>query len=444
VKQPKFFLFIFTILLSFAACKKDVKVKPEDSPTILSCDLNTPTFTRTINTPDTYYDILEDMGRNILLLGQNHILKYDYQGDLLWSKNIVSLGVPQNIIQADGDNYFTTNSTIDISSQNFNQYYSDDPNIKNRELRLTHYWRTSYSYPLPNCEYSYQKVQKDFVQDPDVYNYAEKPVNNSKCYLNKVDKDGNLLWTKTFDGNYFSGKNLCETGDGNYALITLKISGFYQTVSFDKNGVFQDTVKSPIDENSITVHKFDRTGSIIWTKTLDGILISGYQSKDFLKYTPVHLVSVQNNLFIQTRTKLFVLDENGKIIQSIKPYGTDCGGTAYGLSTFNNLVYSTGASNSTPNLYRFGVIYDANGNIREQIAGNHLQGSINTLATSDGIIFNDGSGFSKADLNDNELWYTAVDDYIQCANRTCKEGMVYVSKRKEKLSLVKTDRNGLY
>lgn len=433
-------LIILTILLSFSACKKDVKVKPEDSPTILSCDLNTPTFSRDINTTDTYYDLVEDMGRNIVILGKNHVLKYDYQGNVVWSKNIPSVGKPQNIIQADGDNYFTTNSTIDITSQNPYQFYTDNEARKGISIRLTAYWRSYPSYPLPNCSIPYDKVIKNFGEEPDSFVYAEKPVNRSKCFLNKLDKDGNLLWTKTFDGNYFLGKNVCKTGDGYFALATLKISGGYRTVKFDQNGMFQDTIDSPIDQNSITIYKLDKDGSIIWTKTINGILVAGYTPEEYLEYLNIHIVSLQNNLLIQTPTKLFVVDENGNVIRSMKPNGTDCDGIVWGLSSYNNLVYSTGRLSS----YRFALAYDANGNIREQTVGTNMPGGANTLAMSDGIIFTSQQGFSKTDKNGSTLWSAEADGDVTCANRTCKDGIVYVTDKKGKLKFFKTDRNGFY
>lgn len=437
-------LFIFTIFLSYTSCKKDTKVKLEDEPTILSCDLNTPIFSRDINTMDTFYDILEDMERNILLLGKKHLIKYDYKGNLIWSQLVNWTGKPQNIIQAEGDNYLTTNSTFEIQEHQPDQFYEKESIGK--ELKLTSYYRGRKANPF-YCYNYYDVIRKDFGEAPDVYTGTTEPQNFSKCFVNKIDKNGNIIWTKSFDGNYFKGQSICKTWDGNYAVITYKLSGLYQTVNFDKNGIWQDSIHQLIDRNSITIHKIDRDGNTIWSKTINGIVSLGEPLNWAIALTHLTIISVKQHIFIQTQKQLFVLDENGNLISTPKHYHEPCKATPYGLVANNNTAYAIGgvAYSGTSPIRSFCTSFDETGNlIEEKPLEAYFDGyPAKYHFVSDGIIACNYD-IIKYDRIGNIIWSSTNQERIMCASVTCKEGVIFVSTKTGVPRLIKTDRNGLY
>jgi hypothetical protein len=438
----KFVLYTaLSCLLCFNSCKKDPKGDPETEPqtTVLSCDLNTPTFSVALNSSDRFYDIYEDLERNILLLGQNSVMKYNYTGNLVWSKAIASAGIPQNIIQADGDNYFTTSSTIEVKSLKDNELYLGEGDT--RQMVLTAYFN-AYSSLDKNCFQYYNLVKKSFGDNPDTLTgVVSPPSNNSKCFLNKIDKDGNVLWTKTFDGNYFEGKSICKTADNNYALLTYKMHGVYRTAIFNANGVFMDTIYAPLDKNTITVHKLDHSGNIIWSKTIEGII-----NETFSDYVNggAKIVSLQNNLFIQTTRKIIVLDAAGNTVKEMKPYGNNCAASADGFTVYNDHVYSTGSLSASAEGSAFISSFDANGNLFQTIPlSTGLGAQSNIFVMSDGIMCVWQRGIKKVDMTNTELWQLSMDN-VSCVNQTCRDGAICVGYNNGSLQLIKTNRNGVY
>lgn len=437
-------LFILTILFSYAACKKDVKVKQEDEPTILSCDLNTPVFSRDINTMDTFYDILEDMERNIVLLGKKHLLKYDYKGNLVWSKLVNWTGKPQNIIQAEGDNYLTTNSTLNIQQHQPDQFY--EKGSIGKELRLVSYWQGVQAKPF-YCNNFYYRTNKDFGEAPDVYTGTTEPRNFSQCFVSKIDKNGKILWSKSFDGNYFKGQSICKTWDGNYAVLTYKLSGLYQTLGFDVNGVFQDTIHQLIDRNSITIHKIDRDGNTLWSKTITGIANLKESISSATNWSYSTIASVQQSIFVQLQKQLFVLDEDGNLIRNPQPSHETCKSNPLGIVAYNNTLYALGNIYYpiAPSTFRaFRTSFDANGNLLEETPlESHFDDPANFFFVPDGIISTSPDFIVRLDRMGNTIW-RSPKERIMCASVTCKEGVIYVSTKTGVPQLIKTDRNGLY
>src|ERR1700741_4153 len=107
---------VFTLLFLSFGCQKDTPNDPlpAEESTVLDCGLNTPTFSIDLQGTDSFFDLTEDLARNIVLLGKTSVIKYNYKGTLVWSKPFSFPGTPQNIIQADGDNYFMTTATMNV------------------------------------------------------------------------------------------------------------------------------------------------------------------------------------------------------------------------------------------------------------------------------------------------------------------------------------------
>jgi hypothetical protein len=432
-------------LLFFSTCKKDVKVNPDSGATVLPCELNTPTFIRDIGIQDTFYDVSEDLQRNIVLLGKTHLLKYDYKGSLKWSKLISWNGIPQNIIRADGEQYFVTSSTVNIKQHQPNEFYNKD--AIGRDFALATYLRGRFNQDF-SCSNYFNRVSKSFGDDLDILKGVDKPQNNSHCTLHKFDKDGKLLWSKSFEGNLFKGTSICRTEDDNYVLLTYKQSGLFQIIDFDDNGLFQDTVKSIIDQNAITVHKIDPSGNTIWSKTIEGVLYIGDLNtiRDF-NYNWLSMAVASGNTFILTQKYLYVVDANGNLTKKMTPYSTKCSFSSANLYAFNNTIYLLGNlyfNYNTPDARSYLSSLDANGNLlQEQSLKNTFYSTANYFYTSDGLLAVSSYDISKYDMQFHKIWSSAQDQ-IMCGTKSCIDGLIYVSAKKGYPQLIKTDRNGFY
>lgn len=434
------------ILLCIGSCRKDEKLadpgNPHEPATVVDCAQSAVTFVQPVSN-ETYVDMLEDSGKNILLLGNNLVEKFNLNGILMWSKKVGLLGTPQNIIQADGDNYFITSANYVVSDYTANEIYAPDRQNGNGFLKLS----ASYYHAVgiyDNCAAAYQKVNIAFHDSPDYFLARNQlPANNSTCQLTKINKSGDVIWNKTFHGNTLIGKSLAKTPDGYWLLLTSQCSGFYQTIKVDANGVFQDTIHAPKKGNTLTLYKITSTGDIVWQRTMNNIETpcSPYLiSSD----SRISMAVSDQNICINTVYDYFILDLNGNELSRRLPSVSTCNAIAPGVTSGNNYFYSF-AKAKAPGLNFYTTCIqqsDASGTVQHQF----FNVASGTLYASGSALFVCAFGAAKYSLDGTPLWSKSTTSKSSplLGIPNCNDGIIYIEKVSTGLNLVKTDRNGNY
>ncbi|MES2779618.1 MAG: hypothetical protein V4651_06935 [Bacteroidota bacterium] len=432
---------IALIVLITGACTKKEKssdpVNTVEQPTLLDCSLSTVSFQQPI--PDNQYvDIIEDLGKNIVLLGSNTVEKYNNNGVLIWSKKIGLLGTPQNIIQADGDNYFISSANYQVNDYSKKEFYSSK-HPEGTSLTLHSYY-TYAGCKLDDCSSMYNKVTTG-INDPDTFiSKTVLPQNSSTCQLSKINKSGDLLWSKTFAGNHILGKTLTKTPDGNWLLLTAQFSGFYQTAQFDENGVFQDTIHSPQTNNSLTLYKINAQGNVIWERKLTEIYaLSDYNHTQ--NETPVGMAISNQTICINCVNNYIILDLNGNALKSRLPSVTTCRAAYPSVSFGNDHFYSLAKTNNSTNYVQKS---DVSGEVVSDISLSKFI-PYGQIETSVGGFFIHGEGdITKFTNEGNYMWgkYSLPSYPISLATPSCTGGIIYLQKTATGLTLIKTDQNG--
>lgn len=432
-----------SILLFIGACRKDEKLADPSNPyepaTIVDCSQSAVTFTQPIST-ETYVDLLEDSGKNILLLGTNLVEKYETNGVLMWSKKVGLLGTPQNIIQADGNNYFITSANYVVSEYAANDVYN--PNYPQGSFfKLSTSYYRAYG-KNSNCSITYDRVNIGFNDSPDVFfSRNQLPVNNSTCQLTKINKSGDVIWKKTFPGNTLIGKSLAKTPDGYWLLLTSQCSGFYQTVHFDANGVFQDTIHAPKKSSTLTVYKITSTGDIVWQHVLKNVEIPGSPSTKSHEF-PIDMAVSNQTICINSAYDYFILDLNGNELSRRLPSVNTCNYIDASVASGNNYFYSFAkAIDPALNFYTACIQQsDATGNVQGRFF-NISSGKI--YATGTALFVSKPGAIYKYDMNGNSLWSKGSSAaYPLLAIPNCNDGMIYIEKHAAGLKLLKTNPNG--
>lgn len=431
-----------TFLLTGACNNKE---KPADTivsieqATILDCSEATVSFEQPI--PDNQYvDIIEDSGKNIVLLGNNTVEKYNNNGVLIWSKRMGLLGTAQNIIQANGDNYFISSANYQINDYSKKEFYSAD--FSPGTILRIHSYKTYAGFKLDNCSPMFNSINIPFNNPADSFiSKSALPQNSSTCQLTKINKSGDVIWTKTFAGNYIIGKTLAKTPDGNWLLLTAKFSGFYQQAEFDANGVFQDTIFTPQHNNSLTLYKINATGNIIWERTLSDIYAP--TANNLKQYeSPIGMAVSDQSICINCVNDYIILDANGNTLRRRLPSVNTCKAAYPSVSFGNNHFYSL-AKNSSNNYVQKSNVY---GEVTNEIETTKFI-PYGQIEIANGGFFIHGEGdITKFTEDGNYLWgkYSLPSYPIYSAVTSCSGGIIYLQKTAKGLSLIKTDINGNY
>ena len=428
MKRKIIILLCATFLLG---CSKDNRIIPK--ATTKDCRESLYTFSRELTGGYIWCDLLEDAAKNIVLAGDNSIEKYTPDGTLLWKKSVSLPGQVQQVIQADGDHYFVASASYEIESFGANELYNKDAG-PGSTLDLVMYIDT-WGKLDKECKKMYNRVQaqKSFILRNSL------PQNTSMCALTKLDNEGNLLWARSFRGNYFKGTSVAASPDGNLYLLTLKQSGFYKSALFDQNGVFQDTLETPsITENSFTLYKISPEGNIVWQKDFD------HMYKDQADYDGlVNLVSTGGQVFIQTGKDMIRVTHGGAIV-SAGLAADNCGYETYGCVVAENLVYSTCYGQGPDRSYSgFFSKYDQSGNKLSTTSTTAVSRNTMLKVSGDGFLLCNNNGLWKVSKEFALLWgRTDLDMLLKAAIGTCSGGAISVQYKGGKYLLSKTNANG--
>ena len=241
----------------------------------------------------------------------------------------------------------------------------------------------------------------DYAASPVVYDdgsflnvfLTSKPENSSDydCVVSKYDKDGNLLWKKTWGGTGY---------EYVYDMIIVPDNGFVITLvssSIDIDGIVNN------GGNDAVIVKFDDNGNVEWQKNWGGT------KDDSLRYM---VLSSDNYIYAvgstesselfesksigPTEALLFKFDLNGNIIW-VRDWGGNKADTFYGVNLDENdkpIIVGNTLSTDIPGLIidgatdAFVLKYDKDGNLlwQKRIGGDRVDMLYSYAYLNDSII----------------------------------------------------------
>jgi hypothetical protein len=309
------------------------------------------------------------------------IQKLDNQGSLVWAKSFggTTKDIGTSITVDDNGNVYTTGY--------FGNTADFDPNSGIHNLtgglsdifiqKLDNQGNFVWAKKIGNSNNSLEEVNSitldksgnlyiigafsetvDF--DPNIGVYNLSAIGNSiyakDIFIQKLDSNGNMLWTKSFGGNLDDNGTSIVIDDFNNIYAT---GYFSDTVDFDPNsGVYNLISNGSAD---IFVQKLDSSGNMLWAKNFGGnlndvankITIDSwgniYTTGSFSDTVNFNSNSVITNLIAIGSTDIFVqkLDNSGNFIWAKSMGGIDDDvANSITINQFGS-IYTTGSFKST-------------------------------------------------------------------------------------------------
>lgn len=224
-----------------------------------------------------------------------YLIKTNSNGNLIWEKKIGKTDLNEQgycVSETSDGGYIITGS---IASSEYN---SKDVYLIKTDNNGNLLWEKTFGGEYVDIGYSICKtLEGDFIITGVTSN-----VNGSNLYLIKTNKDGNLLWEKKFGGAGFSiGYSITETIDHDFI-----ISG----------------AKAPTDYSSSDVYviKTDNNGYVIWEKTFSNeVYDAGYDIS--CTTDGGYIITGLTNTILFDDVYLLKIDYNGNVMWD-KTFGT--------------------------------------------------------------------------------------------------------------------------
>lgn len=410
------FLTLLLFIASFAGCNKD----DENSFTTDNSYCSKSKFQILINEEIFPITHIEDHNSNIIILGidsQNklQILKLDTAGNIIWKKErpnsnreglrLICLDDNSLIITSNGERKSTI---IDFGWNNV-------------------YVQNGYR---PNCELSFE------LGSPIGYSLE------SKNYLTKLDKNGNLIWEKEFDGMNGVGNCLLNISTTGFAYLTIDLKGKLPTVIYDENGVFQDTVLFLQDQNIISFYKMDAEGNIITQKEIPNIFNSTFDSPSPV----IDLLLFDNHFVIKSKAEIICLDLNGNIAKSYEPIPGCCDNSLFNMyGNMSTMIVSGVKENFLTGLpvQRYTHRTNLNNDILWELDEFHEIRDFNYQRLILGYYNMADQSTHVYDIDGQFLW--SLDGIpSKCSKMNCNGGVTAVQYDSQGIIVTRTDANGKF
>ena len=348
-KQTSFFVALSLILVLFSTCRKgSSKYKSSNTPTIQwqkTIDGNNGVYISSVQkTTDGGY-ILAGHKEDAQSYHDYWIVKLNRNADIEWEKTYGGSNNDEakNIQQTTDGGYIVVGHTKSVNGDISNNHGSTDIWLLKLNSNGSLNWQKTYGgsdYEYTNC--IKQTNDGGFIVSAQAAS-NDGDVSNNKSHngywLIKLDINGNLKWSKTFEGiNLERTNNVQQTTDGGYLIV-----GGSQTINSYNAGT-----RSNID---YWVVKLQANGNLNWQKTYGG---SGNDQANCIQKTNDGHYIIAGYTFSSdgdiTRLDggsdawVLKIDDLGNILQQTT-IGTNDHETAYNISqTHNNNLLIAGSS----------------------------------------------------------------------------------------------------
>jgi len=419
--MKKLFALLFIGLLIVQSCKKDNQENNDPINTI-SCSKSK--FQTSISDLMTPSSVTEDYENNIYVLGNKEgeicIIKIDTSGAIVWNKSYPTLtGIASKLI------VLNDNSIVISSFQNNTiEPITNLPDINN-------VWIQNSNLSLIDCNPYYE------LGDIDGYNII------SQSFITRLDKNGNILWTNSYEECVGRGKSILRNSNGNINLVTMKLKGRVPILVYDSNGVFQDTINYPENDNIVNLYELDKNGSLLWIKEIKNIFNHGYAELS----SNLDLQQTNNTLLVKTEKNIFFINVASDEIKSYTNHSEFCNNKNISLGGMFNSIVLSGYYITIDTI---STSYKINNYIQKI---DETQNIVWDFANSDIILDNNGNKFiamssDSLSINiydDNCLLiksFTTPASHIGIIN--CNNGITTVKKSNNQLIVTRTNSLGEY
>ena len=244
------------------------------------------------------HGVATDASENVIVTGSDYdgsfnyyTIKYDKDGNVLWSRSYDSgyYDIAEGVATDASENVIVTGGSSDGSTDN---YYT----IKYGKVGNV-LW--SRSYDSGDRDYA-TGVATDISENVIVTGYSNYGSSFDNYYTIKYDKDGNELWSRSYDGGSSDFAHGVATDISENVIVTGESfdgsSDNYYTIKYDKDGNelwnrtydsgssdFAHGVATDISENVIVTGesfdgssdnyytiKYDKDGNELWNRSYDG------------------------------------------------------------------------------------------------------------------------------------------------------------------------------
>ena len=232
------------------------------------------------NSYDYFYDMIQTQDEGIIGVGFSYssniegisnngasdavIVKYDKEGNLLWQKNWGGEDTDEfyDVLLTQDGGFIVAgySASTDIEGLQINGY--DDAVIVKYDKEGNMLWQKSWGgEDADYFNHMFQTQDGGFIVTADSDSTDIEGIENKgyeDAIIIKYDKDGNMLWQKSWGGNdtdYFN--NIVQTKDGGF--IGLGYSDSTNVDGFQNKG----------NSDAIIV-KYDKDGNMLWQKSLGG------------------------------------------------------------------------------------------------------------------------------------------------------------------------------
>ena len=279
------------------------------------------------------------------------IVKYDKDGNVLWDKTFGGSNNDRfySVIETQDGNYVAVGETWSSDIEGLENKGDNDALLVKYDKDGNIIWQKSFGGNYDDMFYSITETQDgDYIAvgetcSSDIEGLEE--INKCGAIVVKYNKDGNVLWKKVFYTNESTYFSVIETEDKNIVCVG-KVRG-------NINGL---QVYGAANIDSLIV-KYDKDGNEIWKKSFGG---SGYDEYTSVVETKDKGYVVVGNTY---STDIENLDTNDSKQFIILKYDKD--GNIIWMNSFEGLV--SGALNNLietqdGNLLTNGFVLNSNGN----------------------------------------------------------------------------------
>lgn len=278
------------------------------------------------------YSIFEDTIGNIGVFGagpsQAKLVKIDPEGNLLWSRDISSPGVPRGAAPCRNRDFLlitTKDNTTHQSVAAAQAYY--EVGIGNDSAG--------------NCIPIYM-----FTNGYEMYDESA-----SRLYLTRVSSEGEVLWQQSFASGVFDGKAVLEDKDGTILLLTyhpvqappyIAMSGTYDYYNFDHGS------------NVVTLHRLDKNGALIWKRAIENVYFPDKPHAG----SGIEMLKTSEKIHVKLWNQIVILDDEGYEIRRIRPASNACHTEYITVSASGENTYASvrRRNNSVPGGMEFFII----------------------------------------------------------------------------------------
>jgi hypothetical protein len=278
--------------------------------------------------------------------------------------------------------------------------------------------------------------------------------NTNNTYLTKFDAEGDIIWSKEFEGDYCDGNSFYRIDHNNFLFLTSSFFGPYYEL-IEHNGSV-DTIDAPNDKNKRTLFKIDAEGNVIWTTVIDNVFEMAKAGEDFYFTIQQSLTVNKDRIIVNTLNNTFELTHDGTLTKSFQPAYNYQGNNTYYMiraSDDENYFFSQVHNYYDPNPH-FNSLYKYNLTTNQTVWENdktyfpmHIKSNENgeLFAMSDQGIFviekynNIGQVLWRKEFERNMGERTALTS-------SCNGGVIMAKYEfdKEKLVVFKTNAMGDY